>query len=248
MKETNENLFMPLRSVREFGEKKKSTLVANQILQAIKEHRLKPNDKLPPERDISMQMQVSRTVVREALNALKIARVIKIQVGDGTYVSMNVPQNDSNNVAVSLLEESESPFEIWEARRHLEKAIGESSIERADVDDIRRIKTFVNDMAERADVLGMEEYWLAHKQFHSVLIDLAGNSILSRLYEALLDMSDQVLTAEPTKNFMNNYLPRSLAVHKEISEAISNRDKEGYRAAIDRHYGGIVSFYLDEYE
>lgn len=248
MKRATEHLFEPLRSTGGRGKKKKSALVAQQILQAIMDDKIKPNDRLPPERDISSQMQVSRTVVREALNALKIENVIDVQVGNGTYVSMNLPEKKSDKRAVTLLEESESPFEIWEARRYMEKAIGESSIERANVNDIRRIKHLVKDMAERVEILDLDGYWAAHKQYHSVLIEMAGNSVLTRLYDALLEMSEQILTAEPTRNFMVNYLPHSLAVHQEILEAISNRDKNGYRAAIDRHYGKIISFYLDENE
>ena len=46
---------------------------------------------------------------------------------------------------------------------------------------------------------------------------------------------------------MHQYLQRSLTNHQEILQAVGNRDKEGYRAAIDRHYGGIINFYLDEH-
>lgn len=126
--------------------------------------------------------------------------------------------------------------------------IGESAIDRVGVDDIRSLKTHLSDMAERVKAPDMAGYVAAHRRFHSVLIDLAGNSILSRFCKALLDMSDQILTSEPTQNFMTHYIQRSLANHKEILDAIGNRDKEGYRAAIDRHYGAIISFYLDEYE
>ncbi|MDR7465382.1 MAG: GntR family transcriptional regulator, partial [Armatimonadota bacterium] len=66
--------------------KKKSTHVAEQILQAIMSGQYRVGDRLPPERVLAEEMGVSRPSVREALSALQIVGVVASRVGDGTYV------------------------------------------------------------------------------------------------------------------------------------------------------------------
>ena len=55
------------------------------------EQELRPGDKLPAERNLAEMMQVSRPVVREALRALALMRVVDIRQGDGTYVRATRP-------------------------------------------------------------------------------------------------------------------------------------------------------------
>ena len=52
----------------------------------------KVGDKLPPEREIAEQMEVSRSVVRESLIMLELQNIVKVRKGSGVFV-VNTPDD-----------------------------------------------------------------------------------------------------------------------------------------------------------
>ena len=60
--------------------------IANQILERIRSGALVQGAQLPPERELAVQMGVSRPTVREALIALELLGVVEIRIGQGTYI------------------------------------------------------------------------------------------------------------------------------------------------------------------
>jgi GntR family transcriptional repressor for pyruvate dehydrogenase complex len=88
MKKTSDS---PFTRVTHAGFKKKSSLIAEQILQFIKTGVYEQASKLPPERIIAEQMKVGRPSVREAISALHIAGILESRPGDGTYVAVSPP-------------------------------------------------------------------------------------------------------------------------------------------------------------
>ena len=50
-------------------------------------------DRLPPERDLAEKMNVSRTVVREAIIMLELENLVEVRKGSGVYV-INLPGNN----------------------------------------------------------------------------------------------------------------------------------------------------------
>ena len=122
------------------GYKKKSSLIAEQILQLIKTGIYEPASKLPPERVIAEQMNVGRPSVREAISALHITGVLESRPGDGTYVAASPPLDFPVDNALSVLEESDSPFEVLQARKAMEIGVTHLAIKYATGQDIQRIK------------------------------------------------------------------------------------------------------------
>jgi GntR family transcriptional repressor for pyruvate dehydrogenase complex len=108
---------MPFEKVKT---KRKHLFVAEQILSAIKQGLYEPNTKLPPERVLAEKMGVSRNSVREALSALQVLNIIESRAGDGTYVKKLVKDINIESQILPILEKSESPFRIFEARSVLE--------------------------------------------------------------------------------------------------------------------------------
>ena len=72
--------FQPIDSQRLYQK------VADQIGELIRSGEFKPGHRLPPERDLSKQLGVSRPVVREAMIALELAGLIEVRTGAGTFV------------------------------------------------------------------------------------------------------------------------------------------------------------------
>src|SRR6056297_2305135 len=99
--------------------KRKSSSVAEQIIDAINRLEFALGDRLPSERRIAEQMDVSRNSVREALSALQVIEVVETKAGSGTYVK-NLPNEVNITNALNMAQAGEDLLEVWEARREVE--------------------------------------------------------------------------------------------------------------------------------
>ena len=60
--------------------------IARQIAAAVQQEQFKVGDRLPPERTLAEELNVSRASVREALSALEILGIVESRTGNGTFV------------------------------------------------------------------------------------------------------------------------------------------------------------------
>jgi len=98
--------------------------IVEQVLDLIKEGKLKPGDKLPPEQVLAENFGTSRPSVREALSALEILGITESRGGKGNFIK-DTPRSPLYEQEVMELEKEESPFEILEARKAVEIEIAE---------------------------------------------------------------------------------------------------------------------------
>ena len=84
--------------------------VADQIRSVIEESRFAPGTRLPPERELALQLGVSRPSLREALIALEIEGHVEIRMGSGVYVCAARPGADIHQMPLG-----DSPSELMQA-------------------------------------------------------------------------------------------------------------------------------------
>src|SRR5918995_6680433 len=84
---------------------------------------LKAGDRLPPEKELSDRLGLSRSSLREAVKALELIRVLDVRRGDGTYVTSLEPRLllEAMSFVVDLHDDS-SILELFAVRRILEPA------------------------------------------------------------------------------------------------------------------------------
>jgi len=219
--------------------KKKFAYVAEQILEKVREGVLIPGDRLPSEEEIARQIGVSRSSVREALSALQVVGVIERRPGDGTYIRSSA----SNQIrrALSLLKESESPLEIWEAREGVELWVSQLVIERLSLSSLEDLKNCFERMRNGAKI-SIEEYLKENKAFHMCLAELAANSILRRIVETLVELSHRHLLKELSMAYSTSYMDESIKKHAEILAAIESKDAVRAANAIREHFRKLRMF------
>src|SRR3954464_1379895 len=82
---------------------------------------LGPGDRLPPEKELSERLGLSRNSLREAVKGLELIKVLDVRQGDGTYVTSLEPHLllEAMSFVVDL-HQDHSVVEIFEVRRVLE--------------------------------------------------------------------------------------------------------------------------------
>jgi GntR family transcriptional regulator, transcriptional repressor for pyruvate dehydrogenase complex len=219
--------------------KKKSSFIADQILQMINSGEYKAGSKLPSERTITEQMGVSRPSLREAISALQIVGILESRPGDGTYICEPAATEEIRCQAVSVLEESDSPYEGMQARKALEIGAAQLAIKVATDADLAALKEAWDEKCLRGRGGDMDEYLRYGKEFHLAIARATKNRLIEAVTEKLLDMTIQPLWISMRREYFRNDPSRielMLDIHDRIVKAIFQRNMEEVIHAIEVHY------------
>ncbi len=92
----------PLQSVN--GPERLYQTLARQLFTELAKGRYAVGDRLPAERELSIQYNVSRPAVREAMIALEVQGMIEVRVGSGVYVRALPSEADAPGFTVTAFE------------------------------------------------------------------------------------------------------------------------------------------------
>ncbi|WP_125776614.1 FadR/GntR family transcriptional regulator [Antribacter gilvus] len=196
---------------------------------------LKPGQRLPPEKELSDALGLSRSSLREAVKALELIRVLDVRRGDGTYVTTLEP--DLLLEAVSFvvdLHQDASLLELFEARRLLEPQAAGLAAVRMSEEDLRALRGIVDDVGEDTAIDALVAHDLA---FHARITAACGNSYLRGMIDAL---SSRTVRARIWRGLTESgSVQRTLDEHHAIVDALEQRDPDLVRALVTVHVHGV---------
>jgi GntR family transcriptional regulator, transcriptional repressor for pyruvate dehydrogenase complex len=204
--------------------------VRDRIQELILKGDLAVGAKLPSERSLAEQFNVSRNSVREALRVLTEHKIVHSRQGDGTYVCSREPIGPTNDLALAVQKQRTRLREIFEFRRLLEPQIAflaASSITQAEID---RLKVVVFDQ-ERRLIAGEEDLDL-DTAFHVLLARAARNTVIVEVLKTLSEILNE------SRSGSLRTLDRrraSLRTHVLIVDALEKRNAEDAREAMRQH-------------
>ena len=190
---------------------------------------LAPGDKLPNELDLSRELGVSRTTLREAVRMLVAQGVLEIRRGKGTFVSARVEEIDDfgftglSRVRGQLrdLFELRSIFEPQAARLACRRATAE---ERADI--LAKGKAVADCIRSGADRTQ------ADAAFHAAIVRATHNEFMVRLLPLI---QRAVATAVETGGEAERLAADTLRDHALLLEFFAQGDEEGVLHAMATH-------------
>ena len=212
--------------------------IVEQVLDLIKEGKLKPGDKLPPEQVLAENFGTSRPSVREALSALEILGITESRGGKGNFIK-DTPRSPLYEQEVMELEKEESPFEILEARKAVEIEIAELAGKKATLEDIDSISKSLNEMKEaEGNIPRMMEL---DGEFHLNIARAAHNNLLFSMMTYLNNLLKEKLWVNMKEKTWNlpGYPQKYLKEHTEIFNAIKNKDSKNARKQVYQHLAGV---------
>ena len=223
--------------------RKRSSVIADFIVDQIRSNEYRAGMKLPSERSIAEQLGVSRPSVREAISALQIVGILESRPGDGTYVRKRIGFEDLIHQAIQVLEASDSPLEILQARKALEIGTTRMVIKIADKAGFERIrKAWQNKLME--GIKGNYDGYLDHaSEFHMTIARATRNTVIERMTENLMQATEQPLWMSMRRTYYAgdpDRLKEMLEVHDRIVKAIQSRQTEQAIEAIEEHFDILI--------
>ncbi|MBV8048370.1 MAG: FadR family transcriptional regulator [Paludibacterium sp.] len=202
--------------------------ISNLLIERIRSGQFVPGQALPSERDLSKQMGVSRSSVREALIVLEISGWVEIRTGNGVFVKEALP-SDTPSVG-----DEAGVVELLKAREVIEGEIACLAALNASDDQREELAGIMEDMQhETADNI---EFHDLDKRFHMLLGDMTGNPVLRELTEYLWNKRYSPIFMHFETYYAGRDISEDMARdHIKIVEAIQARDGKDAKKAMQAH-------------
>lgn len=203
--------------------------IADQIRVLIGEGEFQAGSRLPAERELAQKLGVSRPSLREALIALEIDGSVEIRMGSGVYVSSEpfVARGETRSLG-------ESPSELMQARAALEGATILLSASRINEETLEALRQNIELM--RVEIDAGRKPLDQDRQFHVIIAEQSGNSVLARLTAELFDERHSPISARLRVKFEDrDTWAFALKEHEAILAALEAKDALLAQAAMHNH-------------
>jgi GntR family transcriptional repressor for pyruvate dehydrogenase complex len=225
--------------------RRKADEVIEQIRRLIVDKGLQSGARLPAERDLARIFHTSRAIVSQALRSLSLMGLVDIRPGSGVYVLRDPRTMVSTSMSLLLDLEEGSLADLVQLRLWLETLGATEALRVADEGDLERIKEALERLRVSAE--HPSSWMAADALFHATLVGIARNPYLTTLYESV---HTSVVSIELETWVRNDDTPGWLsperaaarfALHTPILEALSARDPDALRAALEAHHQALVT-------
>lgn len=216
-----------------------------QVYQEIKDYilksGLKPGDKLPTEMEMCRLLGVSRNVLREAIKALEITGLVRSTPGVGSVIQEFNPDCLFDSLIYNVGADAGDMLEQFRRlRRVLELGFAQEAFETIKPDSIERLGQYVQVMdsiARKRASSSSEQatfgirFAEADAAFHRVLYAGLKMPLLSSLLDSFWAYDKNY--ERPTSS---SYLLFTVEKHRSIWKALTRRDYNAFREALEIHY------------
>jgi GntR family transcriptional regulator, transcriptional repressor for pyruvate dehydrogenase complex len=234
-------VFTPVQTRRTFEE------AADQIAEKVRAGELRTGDRLPGERSLAAQMEISRPTLREAVKVLVDAGVLEVRrgPGGGMYVATDVVPTDLVRHSASLrLAEIAA---VLEARRLLEPRVAQLAAERATDEDFEALERSIDAMRRLVDggwhPRHEDRFLQLDVQFHLALARAAGNPTVETLMRMLFR---QLEIARDMAMHVPLVPEWTIGIHERTLAALRNGEPDEVEAVMDEHLGQLERTYEGE--
>lgn len=204
---------------------------------------LRPGDRLPAERDLALELRVSRPTIRAGLRALAAMGVVVSKHGSGTYIPDGPPILGSEPLRFLAALHGFSRDEMYEVRRVLEVSAAGLAAERASAEHTAAIAEEVASLFASID--DPQAFLLHDIRFHRAVAAASGNPILAALVEMVSALYYE-RRRETAERATDRNLRDAADLHRNIYQAIRTHDVERARAIMNEHLLHSAAYQAEE--
>ena len=221
----------PLSAV---GARRLSDHVAAVVEERILAGRWEPGRRLPPEHELGRQLNVSRAVVRDAVQALAARGLLEVRHGVGTSVAQPSDRAYTESALTLLLRGGTTVRDALLARVELEVvSAGLAARSRTD-DDLAVLDAQLAAIVAAAAIPDVESARAADLQFHTAILEATHLPVLVALLRPLRWIIQRTSVAPaPDAGFLD------VEIHGNVLEALRSGDEATAAAAMRDHFGFV---------
>jgi GntR family transcriptional repressor for pyruvate dehydrogenase complex len=208
--------------------------LVRRLASEIRAGRLNPGDRLPTEQALMRQAGVSRTVVREAVSALRAEGLVTTRQGVGAFVT-DPTSRGQVRIAPEEMCSLADVLQVIELRIAIETEAAGLAAERRSPASMERIETAA--IAFAAAVDAGENAVMQDMDFHRAIFAATGNGFFPRFLEFLgpILIPRQTVRAQMDGTHRTVYLQGVREEHARIAAAIVAGQALAARSAMRRH-------------
>lgn len=201
---------------------------AEQISKLIMEKHLTSKDKLPSEFELAELLHVGRGTIREGVKLLVARNVLEIRRGKGTYIATNPGEIPDPLGFAYYPDQFRLALDLAEIRGQTEPWVARMAAEHATAEDIIRLRESCSVVEQ--DILNERDHSQNDVLFHVAIAKCTQNLVVPKLIPIITYAVKLFVSLTESRLRME-----TLVGHREILEAISNRDGQWAEKAMVQH-------------
>ena len=196
-------------------------------------------DRLPPERDLSTMLNISRSAVREGIRILEVIGVVYSLQGSGNYIANYYDQTLTQIMTMMFALEKMSGEELREYRYAIELQALTLAVARITERDKLKLRRCLKEMETSDDPLVRAEN---DKLLHHTIVEASGNRLVIANYHALNSILQRQIRDVRSRVEMHSpdEARRFRRTHRELVEAVCEGNADSARRALDAHFGLVM--------
>lgn len=228
-------MFSPIKNTKVYEQ------VIDQIKNMIVDGTLKKGDKLPSERELVQELQVSRTSIREALRALEIIGLVECRQGEGNFIRQSFESSLFEPLSIMFMLQESSMEEVLDLRKIIEVETAASAARQISDEEIENLSQLINKLKDTYDEeMGVQ----IDKEFHYKIAKASKNYLIlnilitvsSLIDNFIKDARSKILEEEKNKSAL-------IAQHENIFLGLLHHDPKEAADAM-RHHLEFANKYL----
>lgn len=221
---TERSTFEPVRTQRAFE------VICEQIRAQLASGALKAGDKLPAERELAVQFQVSRSALREALRSLEVAGITRNVKGvkGGAVIQSADPDRVVQAMQDYVHLGNVSLDELTEARLAIQDIIVRLACERGTDEDFDKLEAIAHRTREETSIEARYECAVA---YYAVLARATGNRMFGVFVDSLSGVLQKFVHGPGYETLQASLMETRFRLVKHLRA----RDVEGAAAEMRKH-------------
>jgi DNA-binding FadR family transcriptional regulator len=217
--------------------RKLTETVAEQLLAAIRN--LPPGAKVPSERELTKDLGVGRSTVREALNGLAMLGMVEIRHGQGVFVTNDAAQVNNEPSAITAALERGVTNEFVEARLIVEVEVARLAARRRTDEDLASLEAALK--VQEARLTGkIEDLVDVAASFNVLLAEAAHNEVLAAMIQSFVSL---MVERGPRVYSLDGFGEWDLQEHRGLFEAVRDRDPDRAARLMREHIEELARRY-----
>ena len=214
------------------GYKSRYREIADELTKQIDTGIFQPGCRMPPERELASQFDVSRVVIRHAQIVLQERGLIEVKIGSGMFVLEDYRPNLYSKGKFDLLQ-------LTEARSVIAVETATLAAPIITDQDIKKLQSFVEIIASNENIQTRVE---AYADFHNIIASATNNHVIILVAESLWKLRTEVTQL---RSFLLRNNQQICADYLSVIDAFKHRNSTTARSVMKAHFISLIESLLE---